>query len=140
MATLTAWRFPSATGADEALETLRDLDKRDLIDVHDTIVVRWPEGHSRPTTDCMRPQRGDEEEGSELGLALGAEYLRGLSAQVTPGTSALFVLTSEPSMDEVADAYRGMTAELLATNLSREQEERLLGAFGLTGATADAGR
>jgi uncharacterized membrane protein len=138
MATLTAWKFHSATGADEALETLRDLDKRDLIDVHDTIVVRWPEGDSRPTTDRMRLPSGDEEEASELGLALGAEYLRSLSANVTPGTSALFALTAEPSMDEVANAYRGTPTELLATNLTPEQEERLLGAFGLTGATADS--
>jgi uncharacterized membrane protein len=137
MATLTAWKFPSATGADEALETLRDLDKRDLIDVHDTIVVRWPEGDSTPTTDRMRPPRGYDE-GSELGLALGAEFFRSLSAYVTPGTSGLFVLTAEPSMEEVTKSYRGTKAELLATNLTPEQEERLLGAFGLTGATADA--
>src|SRR5215212_7274989 len=126
MSTLTAWKFPSATGADEALTTLRDLDNRDLIDVRDTIVVRWPEGARRPTTDRMRPSRGDDQEGSELGLALGAEYLRGLNSRVTAGTSALFVLTTKPSMDEVADAYRGTTAELLATNLTQEQEERLL--------------
>lgn len=137
MSTLTAWKFPSATGADEALATLRDLEQRDLIDVHDTIVVRWPEGARRPTTDRMRPSRGDDQEGSELGLALGAEYFRGLSSQVTAGTSALFVLTTDPSMDELADAYRGTAAELLATNLTQEQEERLLGEFGLTGATAD---
>ena len=129
MPTLTAWKFHSATGADEALETLRDLDKRDLIDVHDTIVVRWPEGDSRPTNDRVRLPGGDEEEGSELGLALGAEYFR---------TSALFALTAGPSMGEVANAYRGTPAELLATNLTPEQEERLLGAFGLTGATADS--
>jgi hypothetical protein len=39
-------------------------------------------------------------------------------------------------MHEVAETFRGTQAELLATNLTPEQEERLLGAFGLTGATA----
>jgi uncharacterized membrane protein len=137
MATLTAWKFPSATGADGALETLQDLARRELIDLRDAVVVRWPVGSSKPKTDRVRPAAGsDEEEGSELGLALGAEYFRTLSANVTLGTSALFALTTEPRMHEVAEAFRGTQAELLATNLTPEQEERLLGAFGLTGATA----
>lgn len=139
MATLTAWKFPSPSGADAALNTLQELERRGLIDVHDVIVVSWSEGTSKPITDRRRGIPGveeDEEEGSELGLALGAEYFRTLSANVTPGTSALFALTAEPSMKEVAEAYRGTEAELLATNLTPEQEERLLGAFGLTGAAA----
>jgi hypothetical protein len=48
----------------------------------------------------------------------------------------LFALTSEPRMRELAETFRGTQAELLATNLTREQEERLVGEFGLTGATA----
>lgn len=141
MATLTAWKFSSATGADTALETLEDLARRDLIDVLDAIVVRWPEGGSKPETEpekyrLRRTPNLDDEEGSEIGLALGAEYFRALSANITPGNSALFTLTAEPRMDEVAEAFRGTEAELLATNLTPEQEERLLGAFGLTGATA----
>jgi len=141
MATLTAWKFPSATGADVAFKTLQDLGRQELIDVLDAVVVCWPEGSAKPETtpETHRLDPGaspDEDEGSELGLALGAEYFRTLSASVTPGTSALFALTAEPRMREVADAFRGADAELLATNLTAEQEERLLGAFGLTGATA----
>jgi uncharacterized membrane protein len=141
MATLTAWKFPSATGAGTALDKLEDLARRDLIDVLDAVVVRWPEGSSKPETapqkSRLRPTPSpDDEEGSELGLALGAEYFRTLSANLTPGTSALFTLTDEPRMREVADAFQGTEAELLATNLTPEQEERLVGAFGLTGATA----
>jgi uncharacterized membrane protein len=141
MPTLTAWKFPSATGADTALDTLQDLARRDLIDVLDAIVVRWPEGNSKPETEPEKYRLApapnlDDEEGSEIGLALGAEYFRGLSSNVARGTSALFALTAEPHMHEVAEAFRGTEAELLATNLTPEQEERLLGAFGLTGATA----
>jgi len=137
MATLTAWKFPSATGADEARETLQDLARRELIDVRDAIVVSWPAGSSKPKTDRLRSATvSDDDEGSELGLALGAEYFRTLSASVTLGTSALFALTTEPRMREVAEAFRGTEADLLATNLTPEQEERLLGEFGLTGATA----
>ena len=141
MATLTAWKFSSATGADAAFETLQDLARQELIDVLDAVVVCWPEASSKPETkpERHRPRTGaspDDEEGSELGLALGAEYFRTLNSNVTVGTSALFALTAEPRMREVADAFRGTEAELLATNLTPEQEERLLGAFGLTGATA----
>jgi uncharacterized membrane protein len=137
MSTVTAWKFPSAAGADTALETLQDLTRRELIDLLDAVVVSWPEGSSKPEINRLRPAAGiDDEEGSELGLALGAEYFRTLSARVTLGTSALFALTTEPRMHEVAEAFRGTQAELLATNLTPEQEERLLGAFGLTGATA----
>jgi uncharacterized membrane protein len=141
MATLTAWKFPSADGADAAFETLRDLARRELIDVLDAVVVSWPEDSPKPETTPethrLRPAPSpDDEEGSELGLALGAEYFRTLSANVTAGTSALFALTTEPRMHEVAEAFHGTDAELLATNLTPEQEERLLGAFGLTGATA----
>ena len=137
MADLTAWKFPSASGAREALDTLRDLERRDLIDVRDAVVVSWPEGSSKPETHLLNPPgRSDEEEGSELGLALGAEYFRTLTANITPGTSALFALTTEPRMREVTEAFRGTEAALLATNLTPEQQERLLGAFGLMGATA----
>jgi uncharacterized membrane protein len=141
MATLTAWKFPSADGADTAFGTLQDLAQRELIDVLDAVVVSWPENSpkalTKPEAHVLRPGPSpDDEEGSELGLALGAEYFRSLSANVTAGTSALFALTGEPRMHEVAEAFRGTDAELLATNLTPEQEERLLGAFGLTGATA----
>jgi uncharacterized membrane protein len=137
MADLTAWKFPSATGAREALDKLQDLERRDLIDVRDAVVVSWPEGSSKAEIHLLNPPgRSDEEEGSELGLALGAEYFRTLSANITRGASALFTLTTDPRMREVTEAFRGADAELLATNLTPEQEERLLGAFGLMGATA----
>jgi uncharacterized membrane protein len=141
MATLTAWKFPSSNGADAAFQTLQDLARRELIEVLDAVVVSWPEDSPKalttPEAHRLRPEPSpDDEEGSELGLALGAEYFRTLSTTVTAGTSALFALTTEPRMHEVAEAFRGTHAELLATTLTPEQEERLLGAFGLTGATA----
>ena len=50
---------------------------------------------------------------------------------VTPGTSALFALTSGAVQDKVADEFRGTEAELIGTNLSDEQEAQLREAFGL---------
>jgi uncharacterized membrane protein len=45
--------------------------------------------------------------------------------KVTPGTSALFTLTSDAILDRVAEAFRGTQAQIVATNLSSEQEARL---------------
>jgi hypothetical protein len=48
---------------------------------------------------------------------------------VTEGTSALFLMTSEAVLDRVADAMKGTKFEIMATNLSKEQEEKLREAF-----------
>jgi uncharacterized membrane protein len=49
---------------------------------------------------------------------------------VTPGTSALFLLTSHVVQDKVLDQFRSTGAELISTNLSQEQEQRLREVFG----------
>jgi uncharacterized membrane protein len=49
--------------------------------------------------------------------------------QVTEGTSALFLMTSDAVIDKVADAMKGHDFEIIATNLSQEQEDQLRGAF-----------
>ena len=48
---------------------------------------------------------------------------------VTPGTSALFVLTSGAVQDKVRDAFAGTQAELVHTNLSDADEKALREAF-----------
>ena len=50
MATLTVWKFDSATGADDAVTTLQDLAKQELITVHDAATVSWPSGAKKPKT------------------------------------------------------------------------------------------
>jgi uncharacterized membrane protein len=39
MATLSVWKLDSATGADDAVATLEDLAKQQLISVHDAATV-----------------------------------------------------------------------------------------------------
>ena len=53
------------------------------------------------------------------------------TAKVTPGTSALFVLSSGAVYDRVADEFRDTEAELISTNLSNDQEAKLREAFGI---------
>ena len=50
--------------------------------------------------------------------------------QVTPGTSALFALTSDATApDKVVDELRQYDFELISTNLPEEQERQLREAF-----------
>jgi uncharacterized membrane protein len=49
---------------------------------------------------------------------------------VTPGTSALFLMTSNVVQDKVFDQFRSTDAQLVSTNLSVEQEQRLREVFG----------
>jgi uncharacterized membrane protein len=79
--------------------------------------------------------------GAAIGAAAGAlvgtlsdvgiddEFIKRTRDQITPGTSALFVLTSDAVRDKVQEAFAGQRAELLFTNLSKEQEDTLREAF-----------
>ncbi|MFD4910269.1 DUF1269 domain-containing protein [Kitasatospora purpeofusca] len=159
MATLTVWRFPTATGADEALDTLQKLQRQELIKVQDGAVVSWPDGARKPRTRHLGDLVGMGAVGGAfwgfilgliffvplLGAALGAaggalgghlahvgiddDFVRQVREKVTPGTSALFVLSSDAVVDRVRAEFQGRNAELLETNLSAEEEARLREAF-----------
>jgi uncharacterized membrane protein len=159
MATLTVWRFHTAGGADEALHTLEQLQKQELITVHDGAVVSWPEGAKKPRTRQLASLTGAGALGGAfwgflfgllffiplvgmaVGAALGAltasladigiddDFIRQVRDKVTQGTSALFLMTSGAVEDKVRDAFQGTRMELIQTNLSNEQEQRLREAF-----------
>jgi len=161
MATLTAWMFDTPNGADEALAKLEKLNRDYLINLHDAAVVSWEVGKKKPKTHEMHDTAAAGALGGGfwgllfgliffvplLGLAVGAasgaligsmrdvgisdDFIRDAREKVTPGTSALFALTSGAVQDKVADDYRGTEAELIRTNLSDEQEAQLREAFGL---------
>jgi uncharacterized membrane protein len=161
MATLTAWKFDTPQGADEALNKLEKLSRDYLINLHDAAVVSWEVGKKKPKTHEMHDTTKSGALGGAfwgmlfgliffvpfLGAAIGAasgalfgsmrdvgisdDFIQGVREKVTPGTSALFALTSGAVQDKVADAFQGIQAELIRTNLSDEQEARLREAFGL---------
>ena len=159
MATLTVWRFDTADGAKNALTTLERLQKEELIDVVDAAVVSWPEGRKKPRTEQLHSLVGAGALGGSfwgllfgliffvplLGMAVGAamgaltgsmadvgiddSFIKRVREQVTPGTSALFALTTNAVTDRVLDNFKGTRAELISTNLSAEQEAKLREAF-----------
>jgi len=159
MATLTVWRFDTAAGANEATETLRDLSKQGLINVHDAATVSWPADAKKPKTRQMHDMTGAGALSGAfwgmlfgliffmplLGMALGAasgalsgslrdvgiddDFIKRVREEITPGTSALFALTSDAVVDKVRAAFKDAPGELLFTNLSGEQEKALRDVF-----------
>ena len=159
MGTLTVWKFGTAEGAEAAEATLADLSKQQLIKVYDAAIVSWPEGKKKPRTRQANDMTGRGALGGSfwgllfgllffvplIGMAVGAamgalagsltdvgisdQFIKQVREKVTPGTSALFVMTSDAVQDRVAQAFEGTDVELLATNLSNEQEASLREAF-----------
>jgi uncharacterized membrane protein len=159
--TLTVWRFKSADGAETASKTIQQLATRNLISVHDAAIVRWEEGAKKPKTRQLNSTVGAGALGGSfwgmlfgllffvplLGAAIGAAtgalsgsltdvgiddgFINRVRDEVTPGTSALFVMTSDAVMDKIHDAFAGQEPpELIFTNLNTEQEAALREVFG----------
>ena len=159
MATMTVWKFESASGAENALELLERLQKEALVQVDDAAYVYWPEGRRRPKTEQLHSLTGAGALGGSfwgllfgliffvplLGLAVGAamgamagsmsdvgiddDFIRRVREDVTPGTSALFVVSSDAVADKVLEQFKSTGASLISTNLSSDQEKRLREAF-----------
>jgi uncharacterized membrane protein len=168
MNTLTVWTFPTAVGADEALERLRPLAAQGLISVDDAAMVSWPESRRKPTMREVGSLTGPGAlwggfwglllgliflvplAGLAFGAAAGAvagslvdvgiddAFVKRVRAEVRPGTSALFVLSRGAAVEPVADALRDLDPRLLRSNLCEEEEQRLRAVF--TEEEAPAGR
>jgi uncharacterized membrane protein len=62
-------------------------------------------------------------------VGISDAFIKSVRERVTPGTSALFLLSSDAVMDRVSAEFGDTRAELISTNLSMEQEQRLREAF-----------
>ncbi len=159
MATLTVWKFPTADGAQAAVAALEDLQRQELIQIHDAATVSWAEGKKKPKTQQLHSVAGAGALGGAfwgmlfgliffvplLGMAIGAgmgaltgsmtdvgiddSFIARMRSEITPGTSALFLLTSGAVVDKVRDAFAGQHVVLVESNLSREEEARLREVF-----------
>jgi uncharacterized membrane protein len=159
MATLTVWKFDTSEGAEQASRTLQNLERQELIKIHDAATVTWEVGAKKPKTQQMRNLAGVGALGGAfwgmlfgliffvplLGAAIGAAtgalsgsladvgiddgFINRVREQVTPGTSALFVMSSDAVVDKVKDAFSGQNPELVFTNLDAKQENALREVF-----------
>jgi len=133
-----------------------------LIEVQDGAVVTYPQGAKKPKTRQLSNTAAAGALGGAfwgmlfgliffiplLGLAIGAgmgalmgamtdvgiddNFIKQARATITPGTSALFLLTANVVQDKVAAEFKALPGnpELMQSNLSAEQEAKLREAFG----------
>lgn len=159
MSTLTVLKFSTPEGANQMLEKFAELQKSQLIEVLDAAVVTWPEGKKAPKTRQAVNLKGLHTLdgafwgmlfglifmvpffGLALGAAMGAlngkmadygiddDFIKKTREQVTEGTSALFLLSTNAVTDKLLAELKGMEFELIASNLTQEAEDELMAAF-----------
>jgi len=133
MATLTAWRFSSTEGADDAILRLKRLDEQDQIDVEDAAVIRWPHYASAPTADTHVTRQGGAFSTIAKKIAHGniaSSTVDSVMGDMTPGTSALVLLSENATVGAVAKAFEGQSMELIRSDLSVQQEDQVRRVFG----------
>ena len=159
MATLTVWRFDSPDGAEQAEAILLRIAREGDIGIQDAATVSWPSDLNKPHTRHLTDLTGERAGwgalwgflfgllffvpllGTAVGAGVGAlaghfadtgidrDFIRSVQDKVTRGTSALFLLSDHAAMGRVKLEFAGMSPELIATDLSEEQEQRLREAF-----------
>jgi len=159
MATLTAWRFDTPSGADAATATVRELVRVGAVSVLDLAVVRWTDGERTPTASPVLDDAAPVTLGAAfwgmlfglvfyiplLGASVGAAtgalagtltdvgiddgFIHQVRDQVTPGTSALFLIADDDVVERVRDALQGALAELVLAELGLDQERALREVF-----------
>ena len=159
MSTLTVLKFSTPEGADQMLDKFVELQKAQLIKVLDAAVVSWPVGKKAPKTrqavnlSAIKALDGAfwgmlfglifwmPFFGMAVGAAMGAlggkmadygindEFIKKTREQVTEGTSALFLLSAGAVTDKVLAELKGKEFELIASNLTKDEEDQLMEAF-----------
>src|SRR3954454_7190609 len=159
MSTLVVLKFDSVDGARQMRDRLLSLQKQQLLEVQDAAIMS-KSADGKPKLEQLQNMTGAGALGGAfwgmlfgllffipiLGLAVGAaagalsgslvdvgiddDFIKSVRAKVTPGTSALFLMSSNAVMDKIRDAFEGNQPELIETNLSNEQEAALRAAFG----------
>lgn len=159
MASLTVFKFSTPDGAAQMLEKVQTLQKMQLITIQDAALVTWPQDKDKPKTKQLVNMGGVGALqgafwgmlfgliffvpffGLAVGAAMGAlsgkmadygiddNFIKTTREKVTQGTSALFLMTANAVMDKVTDELKDFEFELIASNLTKEQEEQLMAAF-----------
>ena len=130
-----------------------------MIKLQDAALVTWPEGKNKPKTTHLNnltrigalsgafwgllfdilffiPLVGlaagaaiDALSGSMTHTGIDEDFIKSIRNKVTEGTLALFLMTSDAVEDRVVEAMKHYNFEIIATNLSKEEEETLRETF-----------
>jgi uncharacterized membrane protein len=128
----TAWRFSGTEGADAAVLRLKQLDSQGVIEMQDVAVMRWPQYASGPQV-----QEHVTDEGSRASAlakrikkaGIDSAMLDAVKDDMALGTSALVLLSADAALEAVANAFEGQAMELMRSDLSVQQEDRVRAAF-----------
>ena len=160
MNTLVVWRFAEPEGAAAALPQLERLVTAGEATVDDAALVSWPPGQRKPSTATLGSLRGPGRlwggswgvllaliflvpiAGPTFGAAAGAvagsladfgiadDFVKRVREDVGPGSSALFVVTTQASAQRLGEALRGVATATTLSALSPREEQRLRDALG----------
>jgi uncharacterized membrane protein len=167
MSTLVVLKFDSEDGAAQMRDRLLSLQKQQLITIEDAAIMKKT-ADGKPKLEQLNNMAGVGALGGAfwgmlfgllffipfLGLAVGAatgaivgsmsdvgiddKFIKSVGESITPGTSALFLLVSGTVLDKVLEQTKELKYEVLQTNLSQENEEKLRSAISQSGG-AEAG-
>jgi len=160
MTAFTVWKFDTPEGAAHAVAQLERAERENLVKIVDHAVASWPPGADHPTTthahdDTWRGAGWGAFWGllvgamvtiPVLGIAAGAglgalakateklgiteEQLATIGRELTPGSSALFLVTREGDLDRLGERMRGMRMKLIETNLTDAERSMVTEALG----------
>ncbi len=124
----TAWRFPGTEGADNAVARLKKLDSQDQINLMDIAVLRWPDYAAEPTTQEHVHEQGGKVASMMRRLqhpVIDGSMIESVKGDLRPGTSAVVLLSSGAEIDAVVHAFEGQPMELIRSDLSVPEQDRL---------------
>jgi uncharacterized membrane protein len=160
MESLTVWRFDTPHGAGDVLASLERLAGDGDLSLVDAALVRWPPGQRKPAIEALGGLTVPGElwsgfwglvlallfvtpiAGPTFGAGAGAvaasltdfgvgdDFVKRVRDAVTPGTSALFVVSDAATADRLAAELAGVAAATIRADLSDEQRRRLHEALG----------
>lgn len=160
MTTFTVWKFEDTDGAARAETALRSAASEGLVTIVDHAVMSWPDGADKPELHHRHDdaKRGAgwgalwgilggalffvPVAGAVIGAGIGALAkatdgtgitkgdLERIRTEVTPGTSALFMVTEDADLDRLGERFHGRDATLIRTNLTDAERGTLLETFG----------
>jgi uncharacterized membrane protein len=160
MTTFTVWKFDETDGAGRAALTLSAAEAEGLVTIVDHAVLSWPLDSAEPDLlhDHDSRKRGAAwgavwgvlggalfaipVAGAAIGVGIGVlakatdgtgitkEDLERIRSEVTPGTSALFLVTEGADLDRLGERFRGRDSRLISTNLTEAERSTLLETFG----------
>jgi uncharacterized membrane protein len=159
MTAFTVWKFETLDGAEKAAKSLRSAARDKLVDIEDMAVLEWPEGAKEPKIRHHGPGIKGAAVGGLGGLVLGAAFLvplvglasgaalgamankyrsvgitdeqiEEIRAQVTEGSSVLFLITQSANLDRLGERFIGTRWKLIETNLTDAERATLYETFG----------